>query len=52
MTHAANIIGGSWQPAASGAIDAVFNPATGTVLGEGPSSDATEVGRAMPSSNT
>src|SRR3954465_9038194 len=42
-----NFIAGSWVPAASGATDAVLNPATGGVIAEVPASDAADVDAAV-----
>jgi 1-pyrroline dehydrogenase len=42
-----NFIGGEWRGAASGATDAVLNPATGATIGEVPASDATDVDAAV-----
>ena len=47
MAHAANFIGGNWVTARSGATDAVLNPATGTRIGEVPSSDAADIDAAV-----
>ena len=42
-----NFIAGAFRPAASGAVDAVLNPATGEMLAEVASSDATDVDAAV-----
>ncbi len=42
-----NFVGGAWKAAASGATDPVLNPATGQVIAEVPSSDATDVDAAV-----
>ena len=42
-----NFIGGDWRQAASGATDAVLNPATGATIGEVPASDAVDVDAAV-----
>src|SRR6478752_2843949 len=42
-----NFIAGSWVPAASGATDAVVNPATGATIAEVPASDAADVDAAV-----
>ena len=47
MANNANFIAGDWQQSVSGATDIVINPATGTTLGEVPSSDATDVDSAV-----
>ena len=46
MAHL-NFIGGKWVPAQSGATDEVLAPATGTVIGSVPSSDASDVDAAV-----
>ena len=42
-----NFIGGKFTPARSGAVDKVFNPATGEVLGTSPLSEAADVADAV-----
>ena len=42
-----NFIGGAWKPAATGATDAVLNPATGETIARVPSSDATDADAAV-----
>jgi 1-pyrroline dehydrogenase len=42
-----NFIGGAWKPAATGATDKVLNPATGEVIAQVPSSDATDADAAV-----
>ena len=42
-----NFIGGQWVAPSSGAYDEVFNPATGEVIAEAPSSGAEDVGAAV-----
>ena len=42
-----NFIGGAWKPAATGATDEVLNPATGEVIAQVPSSDATDADAAV-----
>ncbi len=46
MAHE-NFIGGAWKPAATGTTDEVLDPATGEVITEVPSSDATDVDAAV-----
>lgn len=46
MTHQ-NYIGGKWMPAADGATDEVVDPANGDVIGEVPSSKASDVDAAV-----
>jgi 1-pyrroline dehydrogenase len=42
-----NFIGGAWKPATTGATDKVLNPATGEVIAQVPSSDATDADAAV-----
>lgn len=46
MAHE-NFIGGAWKPAAGGATDEVLDPATGEVIAEVASSDASDVDAAV-----